>query len=357
MISISLCMIVKNESKVIGRCLDSVKDIADEIIIVDTGSTDNTKSIIKRYTDNIVDFEWIDDFSTARNVSFSHATMEYILWLDADDVLLKPDQQKFLELKHTLTPTVEVVSMPYHLSFDADGHVISTVRRNRLVRRDKMFRWHGAVHEYLAVNGCIVNSDIAISHLTLEHDSNRNLRMYERRIAAGETFTPRDLFYYANECFDHQRYKRAIKYYRKFLHSKEGWVEDHIAACGKLADCYDQLGDYEREQKYALKSFEYDTPRAEFCCRLGYGRMKKGEWEKAIFWYKLATQIEKPKESWGFFSEICWTWLPHIQLCVCYDRLGQYHLAYEHNEMARKYRPNDEQILHNKRYLESMINQ
>ena len=71
MITISLCMIVKNEEKVLARCLDSIADLMDEIIIVDTGSSDNTKEIAKKYTDKIYDFAWIDDFSAARNYSFS----------------------------------------------------------------------------------------------------------------------------------------------------------------------------------------------------------------------------------------------------------------------------------------------
>ena len=78
MITISLCMIVKNEERVLKRCLDSVRDLVDEIIIVDTGSTDATKRIAAGYTDKIYDFTWIDDFSAARNFAFSKATKEYI---------------------------------------------------------------------------------------------------------------------------------------------------------------------------------------------------------------------------------------------------------------------------------------
>ena len=86
-ITISLCIIVKNEENTIARCLESVKGLCDEIIIVDTGSTDLTKQIVEKYTDRIVDFTWIDDFAAARNFAFSQATMDYILWLDADDIL------------------------------------------------------------------------------------------------------------------------------------------------------------------------------------------------------------------------------------------------------------------------------
>ena len=71
MIEISLCMIVKNEEKILTRCLDSVADLVDEIVIVDTGSTDATKKIAANYTDKIYDFTWVDDFSAARNFAFS----------------------------------------------------------------------------------------------------------------------------------------------------------------------------------------------------------------------------------------------------------------------------------------------
>ena len=80
-------MIVKNEEKVLARCLESVKDIVDEIIIVDTGSNDKTKEIAYRYTQNVYDFEWAQDFSAARNYSFSKATKDYQMWLDADDII------------------------------------------------------------------------------------------------------------------------------------------------------------------------------------------------------------------------------------------------------------------------------
>ena len=106
MISISLCMIVKNEELVLGRCLDSVKNLMDEIIIVDTGSTDKTKEIASLYTNKIYDFPWINDFAAARNFSFSKATKDYIMWLDADDVLLYEDNKKLQQLKENLDVSV-----------------------------------------------------------------------------------------------------------------------------------------------------------------------------------------------------------------------------------------------------------
>ena len=111
MATISLCMIVKNEEAVLGRCLDSAAGLVDEIVVVDTGSTDATREIATRYADRVCEFAWIDDFAAARNFAFAQASMEYCMWLDADDVLLMQDREKFLDLKRSLPASVDVVMM------------------------------------------------------------------------------------------------------------------------------------------------------------------------------------------------------------------------------------------------------
>lgn len=355
LISISLCMIVKNEEDSIDRCLKSVQDIVDEIMIVDTGSTDKTKEIALQYTDQIFDFEWMDDFAAARNYAFRLATKDYIFWMDADDVLKDEDRKKFIHLKGILDPSVDFVTMDYHLAFDEFGNVTLSVSRNRLVKRENKFQWIGAVHEYLEVWGNILNSDVAVTHNRLHHDSDRNLRIYESRLLSDEEFSPRDLYYFANELVDHRMYEQAICYYEKFLDTGKGWVEDNISSCGKLADCYHELGNRERELESSLHSLQYSSPRAEFCCRIGYHFLNHGDIRTAIFWYKLATQRKQTGDNWGFINPVCSTWLPHLQLCVCYDRIGEYRLAYNHNEIARSYRPTDPRVTQNKRYLESVL--
>jgi glycosyltransferase involved in cell wall biosynthesis len=85
--TVSVCLIVKNEEAVLKRCLDSLKDIADEYVIVDTGSDDSTKEIASAYTDRIYDLEWTDDFAAARNYAFSKCSCDYIYSADADEML------------------------------------------------------------------------------------------------------------------------------------------------------------------------------------------------------------------------------------------------------------------------------
>ena len=113
MITISACMIVKNEEKVLARCLDSLKGIWDELIIVDTGSTDGTNEIAACYTDKIYDFKWIDDFSAARNFAIEKASCDYIYVPDADEILDDDNREKFMTLKENLLPEIEIVEMRY----------------------------------------------------------------------------------------------------------------------------------------------------------------------------------------------------------------------------------------------------
>ena len=119
--AVSLCMIVKNEEMHITRCLDSVAELVDEIIVVDTGSTDRTVELVSGYTSKIYSYPWKDDFADARNYSLSRASMDYCMWMDADDILEETEKDKFLQLKQTLSLDVDIVMMKYHTSFDDAG--------------------------------------------------------------------------------------------------------------------------------------------------------------------------------------------------------------------------------------------
>lgn len=351
MITISLCVIAKNEEMSLGRCLASVRDIADEIVVVDTGSTDGTKDVARRFNARIFDFAWIDHFAAARNFAFSQATKTYILWLDADDVIEETDRQKFMKLKMELDPQVDSVTMHYHLSFDRAGNVTSSLRRNRLVRRDRNFQWIGPVHEYLAVGGGIMHSDIAITHRKERQYTDRNLRIYRKREAEGEDFSPRDLYYFANELKDHRLFEDAARYYEKFLATGLGWIEDELQACLKLGDCYGALKETENQFRALCRGLMLDTPRPELCCKLGDFFMEGHRYPQAAFWFELATKTAAPDNGMGIVNRYASTWYPHLQLCLVFDRLGQPVKAFHHNELAGRYDPTHPSVLFNRAYF------
>nr|WP_238358135.1 glycosyltransferase family 2 protein [Cohnella zeiphila] len=351
-------MIVKNEEETIGRCLDSVRDLVDEINIVDTGSTDRTKEIVSRYTDRIYDFEWIRDFAAARNYSFDQATQEYVFWLDADDVLLEPDRERFLELKDTLDPRIDSVIMNYVLSRDASGNPHNVTRHNRLVKRSIGPRWIYPIHEILVVRGSLLFSPVEITHAPILEKRNRtrNLAILQEHIRKDGP-SRRTEFYLANELFDNERHDEALAAYESFLEGSVENFEDHIAACGMLAHLYHERGETDRELRYLFKTFEYDVPRADYCCQIGLWFEQKGEYRQAAFWYEVAAGQDIPVDYFGLMNFVCWTWVPHVQLTLCYGKLGELSKALEHNEKALEYFPDDPNLQANKGKLEAIMKQ
>lgn len=349
-------MIVKNEENSIARCLTSIHDLMDEIIIVDTGSVDQTKEIASQFTDKIYDYKWVDNFSSARNYSFELATKQYTMWLDADDVVDEQNRKLLKQLKASLNPSVNCVLMNYLVNRDKFDNPSFIIKRNRLVKSRCKFKWSGAVHEYLEVSGPVLHSNISIHHLKNRTDNTkRNLFIYEKQLEKGEAFSPRDLFYYANELCRHKNFHKAIFYYTLFLNNKEGWKEDKIVSCGKLADCYHLLGEEKKEIATLYKSFDYDNPRADLCCRLGNLYMEKNQMNKAIYWYEYASKLSWDKSCMGFYHVPSWTWLPHLKLSVCYYKMGDFKKAYKHNEIALKYSPHDPGIINNQKLLKMKI--
>lgn len=350
MISISLCMIVRDEEESLGRCLASVAEAVDEIVITDTGSTDRTKDIAASFGAVIHDFKWIDDFAAARNYCFRQATQQFILWLDADDVLEAEDLRKLKELKNQSFFPYDSVTMKYHLTFDHKGNPVFSLRRNRLVRRSRDFRWIGPVHEYLAVSGNIHHSDVAVTHRKERQHTDRNLRIYLKRLESGEQFSPRDQYYFANELRDNARLEESVEWYEKFLNSGLGWVEDEINACLKQGDCYGRLLQQDKQLASLLRSLRYDAPRPEFCCQFGAVLIEQKRYQQAIYWFKQALGAELPHENMGFSDRATSTWLPHLQLTVCYDRLGDRENALRHHELAKSYNPGHPSVQFNEKY-------
>ncbi|MBR1913411.1 MAG: glycosyltransferase family 2 protein, partial [Lachnospiraceae bacterium] len=184
--TISVCLIVKNEEAVLKRCLDSLRCIADEYVIVDTGSSDATKEIAAEYTDRIYDFEWCDDFAAARNYAFSKCSCDYIYSADADELLDERAGQEFMKLKTVLDGSVDIVQflytnqLEYNTTYNYDREL-----RPKLYKRLRTFIWEGEVHEQVRLNPVIYDSEIEIIHKPTSLHSGRDfdifLKLMDRR--------------------------------------------------------------------------------------------------------------------------------------------------------------------------------
>jgi tetratricopeptide (TPR) repeat protein len=143
--------------------------------------------------------------------------------------------------------------------------------------------------------------------------------------------------------------------YITFLERDVENFEDHIAVCGNLAHLYHIRGELAKELHFLYRSFEFDLPRADYCCRIGLWYEMRHEYEKAVYWYELALTREMPPNHFGLMNKSCWTWAPHIQLVMCYNQLGQISKAYEHNEKALEYLRDEPTLLNNRLKLEETL--
>ena len=282
-------MIVRNEEAVLGRCLDSVADLVDEIILVDTGSTDNTKAVAAEYAAKIYDFPWCDDFSAARNYAISQAVGDYWLWLDADDVIEGENHEKLRKILEA--PEADMVFLPYWLSFDAAGTPQMISRRERIFRRSRGYRFTGAVHEAVVPSGSIRYGDAAVSHRKPHAgDPDRNLHIYQKLLLSGKRFSPREQYYYARELCDHGAYRAALPVLEQFLQEGRGWTPDNIGACLLAGRCYARLEQPDEAMQSLFRSFCYGIPQPEICCEIGGLFLERQQYPQAAFWYHLAIE-------------------------------------------------------------------
>jgi glycosyltransferase involved in cell wall biosynthesis len=354
--SLSVCIIARDEEEIIPRLLDCVTKFADEIIVCDTGSTDRTKEIAIMYGAKVVEFEWNDNFSDARNFSFSKATKPYVFWCDADDVIPDDTINAINALKETANDDVDVYTMLYNLAFDEDGNAMFHSTRERILKRETCQPWIGRVHEVIPMQGNIVALDIAIEHRPLpnkQSDSFRNLRIYEALEASGEQMTPRELYYFARENRDHGNYAKSAWYFESFLNTRQGWYEDSIAACAALAALYHTLNQEHLVLPALVKSFEFASPRPDICCELGYYWKRQGNPTLACNWFTLAAHLP-PIDSTGFVLQDYLGYIPNIEACVCLCELGKYEEALVYNKIAHQIRPT-EATAHNQSYIEKML--
>lgn len=220
--SISLCMIVRDEEQYLPACIASVKGLVDELIVVDTGSSDRTKEIARQAGAKVFDFSWQEDFAAARNFALTKATKEWVLVLDADEVLAAQDYPRFRELLiWTIKQNPKIGGFKFHQrNYTNDSHAAEFVPCNpeegyaeqqgfagytlatpvRLFRRLPQVQYEGKVHEgveqsILKLKGMIHDSKIPIHHFKERKGAEiaeRKRKAYSDMAAAQAAATPAD---------------------------------------------------------------------------------------------------------------------------------------------------------------------
>ena len=243
MATLSLCLIVKNEEEYLPRCLESVNGIADEIIIVDTGSRDATIEIAKRFGARIIHHKWQDDFAEARNVSLEAASCEWVLVLDADEELPQETRARiksFINISDVQADGVEILVRSELPAEDAAHYDESKIVR--LFRRRIEYRYVMPIHEQIRgaienAGGKIVASDLVIMH---HGYARRKVQGKAGDVSSGESRADRNLrmLYRAISLYPHDPY----------FHYQTGAT---LMSIGKRSEAYAELSkvldlDYQR---------------------------------------------------------------------------------------------------------------
>jgi glycosyltransferase involved in cell wall biosynthesis len=240
--SLSLTMIVKNEEKYLSRCLNSVKGIVDEIIVVDTGSTDNTKEIAESFGARIYDFSWINDFSAARNFAIGKSTGDYNLILDADEYVINDCRdavRNFIENNHAIG------RIQRKDSFIRDGELQCS--KTYLSRLAPKFTFYvGRIHEQ--VSGDLPRMNVGMD---VCHDGYLESGKAERNLgillleAEKDPENPYLLYQIANTLFVSNQKNEAQNYFEKFYRRTP--VDTNYRYTGVVSYLYNII---------ALKKFE-----------------------------------------------------------------------------------------------------
>lgn len=320
MVSISVCMIVKNEELILARCLDCLKDIADEIIIIDTGSTDKTKEIAVQYTDHIYDFVWIDDFAAARNYSFSKATKEYIYVADADEVIDMENQIKLKQLKEGLLPEIEVVQMFYTNQLThGTTYNYDKEYRPKLFKRLRTFQWVDAIHETVELTPIVYDSDIEIIHMPTSSHGERDFYIFQSLIKKGKILSKKLIHMYARELYivgNKQDFINAYDYFVEQLEEETRTAEELKDIRCIVVRGSRIVGDMNQFLKNITKGIVESAPASEICYELGEYFFELEDYKEASIWYYNAVYETTSSLNIRYNGD-----LPLRRLSECYKML------------------------------------
>lgn len=322
---ISLCMIVKNEEEFLEKNLRSASHYVEDLVVVDTGSTDCTKEIAMKYTQKIYDFSWCNDFSAARNFSLEKASYDWVLVLDADEKIIDFDVRNVQKLIIANNPVVGRIKRINILS-DATGERHLSERISRFFNR-QLYHYEGIIHEQIVnINRNphqTVPLKITVEHLGYTQEVisrtakiSRNLTLLEQALseAPEDTYL---LYQLGKSYYLAKNYNEAIQCFKKALsmpiNFELEYIEDLVETYG-----YALINNANYTESLELEKFEqYYGGLSDYLFLMGLIYMNNAKFLQAIGQF-LRCIKNKPGKTAGINS-----YLPNYNLGVIYECLGQ----------------------------------
>ncbi|HLC40445.1 MAG TPA: tetratricopeptide repeat protein [Methylomirabilota bacterium] len=350
--TISLCMIVKNEEDYLADCLESAKPFVDEIVVVDTGSTDRTVQIAGIFGAKLFHFAWCNDFAAARNESLLHATGDWILVLDADERLTQGSGALMKKLVQDPAAVAYVVKLV--CPKQDHGGMVRLGWLPRLFRNRIGVRYQGIIHEQV-VPSLVGKGKIVVSEITLDHrgylknademhqKALRNIQLLERQVRED----PQDAmawFHLAEAYNGVGRLEEAVSSYRKAIHLsvlEELTFSDEIAAVAyqNLGSALVVQGNVDQGISAFLKALSLMPDLASVHIHLGQAYYHhKNDLERCIEHFtkaiEVAAQSERPDLPFQVVPWLAWHYVGSAQA-----KLGRFKIALESFQEAVRLNP------------------
>ena len=296
---LSLTMIVKNEEARLGRCIESVQGLVDEIVVVDTGSTDRTVEVARRYGAKIHYFEWCEDFSAARNEAIRHASGDWIMWLDADDLFPK---ENFPKVRRAMRMGK---GHAFYFRLQDEGYDATTCLQLRLFPNLPGVRFEMPVHEQVSLSlgrlGIqIVPTDIVVRHTG--YTTEEVVRAKQRRY-----------FNIMQRWLEQRPDDYIVRYHEAQTHYVWGELDEAITDYRRILS--DGRAAADRNLIIVTTAHLY----------LGRSLMRKGDYEQALPPLHEALRMDDRYA------------VTHLTLGECYLRLSRYEDALRHLRLAQQY--------------------
>ncbi|EMA6341843.1 glycosyltransferase [Bacillus cytotoxicus] len=337
---ISACLIVKNEEDMLRKCLESLQGGVDEIVVVDTGSTDTTKEIAKEFTNKVYDFEWTNDFAEARNFAASKASGEWILAIDADECVDPENLAAAIEEIKSHDNKFDVYAVEINSFSDEYGESLSTNHMERIYKNNGEFYFSGAIHEQIVKKG-ERRQELAFSTLKLYHygyllnvvkkknKRKRNMDILKKELKSNSSdgFT---YFNYGQELRSLGKTKEALESFIKAYQNKEDVYKEWVSRCLYfIVEMLVELKRYE-EAIVIINDAEEILPTApDFPFWKGeiYFKQKRFDDAKEVYMYIISNNGVYINTIFNVGSK---AFFPHVRLGEIYTQERQHQQALQH---------------------------
>jgi glycosyltransferase involved in cell wall biosynthesis len=295
--TVGLAIIARNAEESLAVALDSVRDHVDQVVVVLAGeSTDKTREVALRYTSEVYDFEWIDDFSAARNFSFSFLRTDWGFWIDADDIV--KGAEKIHEVIERQKADIVAVILPYFYAFDDHGNCTTLLDRKRFVRLAHGWEWKDRIHEDIIEHKgarYARTQDISIwhQHRGYENRQERNIPLLIKSYEEDPN-NARHWKYLGYQYFANGDWLEAIRWLGRFAADRRGVPIERWQAMCYCAKALRARGEHEKAIRASQAAMHILPHLNDAYFELGLAYLAMDAYEKTVHWTEIGLQMQTP---------------------------------------------------------------